>query len=38
MGLIGELLTRTYHESQGKSAYHVKTTLNLDDDTGRRAA
>jgi glycosyltransferase involved in cell wall biosynthesis len=37
MGLIGELLTRTYFESQGKSAYVVRATLNLD-GPGRRAA
>jgi glycosyltransferase involved in cell wall biosynthesis len=29
MGLLGELLTRTYFESQGKPAYAVRTTLNL---------
>ncbi len=29
MGLLGELLTRTYFESQGKSAYTVRATLNL---------
>ncbi len=38
MGLIGELLTRTYHESQGKSAYQVRTTLNLDPAARRKAA
>jgi glycosyltransferase involved in cell wall biosynthesis len=37
MGLIGELLTRTYFESQGKAAYVVRATLNLD-ETSRRAA
>ena len=30
MGLLGELLTRTYFESQGKTPYAVRTTLNLD--------
>ena len=30
MGLIGELLTRTYFESQGKAPYTVRATLNLD--------
>ena len=30
LGLIGEVLTRTYFESQGKPAYTVRTTLNLD--------
>ncbi len=38
MGLIGELLTRTYHESQGKTSYEVKKTLNLDESTERKAA
>jgi glycosyltransferase involved in cell wall biosynthesis len=31
MGLIGELLTRTYHESQGKTAYRVWQTLNVEE-------
>jgi glycosyltransferase involved in cell wall biosynthesis len=38
MGLLGEVLTRTYFESQGKSAYTVGSTLNLDKPVGRRAA
>jgi glycosyltransferase involved in cell wall biosynthesis len=38
MGLIGELLTRTYHESQGKTSYDVRATLNLEEPAGRRAA
>lgn len=38
MGLLGEVLIRTYFESQGKSAYTVKATLNLDASEGRRAA
>lgn len=29
MGLLGELMTRTYFESQGKTPYLVRTTLNL---------
>jgi glycosyltransferase involved in cell wall biosynthesis len=29
MGLLGELMCRTYFESQGKTAYLVRTTLNL---------
>jgi glycosyltransferase involved in cell wall biosynthesis len=29
MGLIGELMTRTYFESQGKKSYTVRSTLNL---------
>jgi glycosyltransferase involved in cell wall biosynthesis len=38
MGLLGELLARTYFESQGKAAYVVKATLNLDPPADRRAA
>jgi glycosyltransferase involved in cell wall biosynthesis len=38
MGLLGEVMTRTYFESQGKSAYTVRTTLNLDEPPARRAA
>jgi glycosyltransferase involved in cell wall biosynthesis len=38
MGLLGEVLTRTYFESQGKSAYAVRTTLNLEQPVRRRAA
>jgi len=30
MGLIAELLARTYHESQSKPTYTVRETLNLD--------
>lgn len=30
MGLLGELLARTYFESQGKTSYAVRTTLNLE--------
>jgi glycosyltransferase involved in cell wall biosynthesis len=29
-GLLGELVTRTYFESQGKRAYTVRSTLNVD--------
>src|SRR4029077_11346276 len=38
LGLLGEVLTRTYFESQGKSAYTVRTTLNLEQSPQRRAA
>jgi glycosyltransferase involved in cell wall biosynthesis len=38
MGLLGEVLTRTYFESQGKTAYTVRSTLNLDKPVRRRAA
>lgn len=33
MGLLAEMLVRIYFESQGRTAYMVKTRLNLDDDT-----
>lgn len=33
MGLIAELLARTYHESQGKRNYIVRRRLNLPDET-----
>jgi hypothetical protein len=38
LGLISELMTRTYFESQGKTAYVVKSSLNLDRPIGRQAA
>jgi glycosyltransferase involved in cell wall biosynthesis len=38
IGLLGELLTRTYFESQGKSAYVVRATRNIDPSANRRAA
>ena len=38
MGLIGELLTRTYFESQGKAPYTVRATLNLEAPKNKRAA
>jgi glycosyltransferase involved in cell wall biosynthesis len=31
MGLIAELLVRTYHESQRKPTYRIRTLLNLED-------
>jgi dolichol-phosphate mannosyltransferase len=31
MGLIAEMLVRTYHESQGKLIYAVKTKINFED-------
>ncbi len=30
LGLIAEIIIRTYHESQGKSIYVIKSTVNLD--------
>ena len=42
MGLIGEMMSRTYFESQGKKAYTVRRTVNFADETtrapGRKAA
>ncbi len=38
LGLIGELMTRTYFESQGKKAYTVRSTLNIETTEKRRAA
>ena len=38
MGLLGEVLTRTYFESQGKKSYAVRSTLNLEPPATRRAA
>ncbi|MBL8062019.1 MAG: glycosyltransferase family 2 protein [Anaerolineales bacterium] len=32
MGLIAELLVRTYHESQRKPTYTIRTKINLNDD------
>lgn len=32
MGLLGEMLARTYFESQGKHAYQIRTTINLHKD------
>ena len=33
MGLLAELLTRTYHESQDKPVYQVREALNVDRET-----
>jgi glycosyltransferase involved in cell wall biosynthesis len=38
MGLLGEMMARTYFESQGKSAYTVRATLNCEGREQRRAA
>jgi glycosyltransferase involved in cell wall biosynthesis len=38
LGLIGEVMTRTYFESQGKRAYAVRKTLNFDPAATRKAA
>lgn len=38
LGLLGEVLTRTYFESQGKTVYTVRGTLNLEEPRKRKAA
>jgi glycosyltransferase involved in cell wall biosynthesis len=38
MGLIGEMVMRTYFESQGKTCYTVQSTLNLDERPRTRKA
>lgn len=38
LGLIGELMTRTYFESQGKKAYAVRATLNIEGIAKRKVA
>jgi hypothetical protein len=38
IGLLGELMTRTYFESQGKRAYLVRNALNFDEREKRQAA
>jgi glycosyltransferase involved in cell wall biosynthesis len=38
MGLLGEVMTRTYFESQGKTPYAVQATLNLTTPVERKAA
>jgi glycosyltransferase involved in cell wall biosynthesis len=37
-GLLGEMMTRTYFESQGKPSYIVRTVLNVHSKENRRAA
>ena len=38
LGLIGEVMSRTYFESQGKKAYLVREKWNFDGEAGKRAA
>jgi glycosyltransferase involved in cell wall biosynthesis len=38
LGLISEIMTRTYFESQGKTAYVVRNTLNIQQPSRRHAA
>ena len=35
MGLLAEMITRTFHESQNKSIYLVRETRNMDDKTAQ---
>jgi glycosyltransferase involved in cell wall biosynthesis len=37
MGLIAELLARTYHESQQKPTYTIRKTINISETKNRRA-
>ncbi|MEK6410673.1 MAG: glycosyltransferase family 2 protein [Acidobacteriota bacterium] len=32
MGLLAEMIVRTYHESQGKPIYLIRETINIEDD------
>jgi len=36
MGLIAELLVRTYHESQHKPTYTVRQVINPSEDPGEK--
>ena len=38
LGLIGEMMARTYFESQGKKSYTVRRTINFEQPSQRRAA
>lgn len=38
IGLLGEIMSRTYFESQGKASYLVRETFNLAKDSTRKAA
>jgi hypothetical protein len=38
MGLLGEVMTRTYFESQGKASYLIRHTYNLDKTPINKAA
>jgi glycosyltransferase involved in cell wall biosynthesis len=38
MGLLGELMARTYFESQGKPSYTVRATINVEEPKQRQAA
>ena len=38
IGLVAEIVVRTYFESQGKSTYHARELINLDANSARRLA
>jgi len=35
MGLLAEMIVRTYHESQNKPTYLIRERINMDDDSKR---
>jgi dolichol-phosphate mannosyltransferase len=37
IGLVAEIVVRTYFESQGKTIYHTRELINLDRPPSRRA-
>jgi hypothetical protein len=36
MGLIAEMVVRTYHESQDKPTYLVREKINIEEDAGEK--
>jgi hypothetical protein len=34
LGLLAEMITRTFYESQGKAIYNIRSMRNLPDHTG----
>ncbi|MFY9571095.1 MAG: hypothetical protein WAV20_06850, partial [Blastocatellia bacterium] len=36
MGLLAEMIVRTYHESQGKPTYLIRETINFEPGVERR--
>jgi hypothetical protein len=37
MGLLAEMIVRTYHESQNKPTYLIRETINIEDDLDKSA-
>jgi hypothetical protein len=37
LGLLAEMITRTFYESQGKSIYNIRYTRNFGEFNGRRS-